>query len=101
AGSSAAQHILADIDTSRAAQRREEGDEDDGGWHDLRLPPLQSCGNGIVATDCSVWTFTSGRGGRSLRSAAPAAIANFPTLNFCRDAFPVADLGAPAQPVSG
>jgi hypothetical protein len=108
AGSSAAQHILGGIDpsraleTSRAAQHRESGDdEDDGGWHELRLPVLQSCGSGIVATDCSVWTFTNGRGGRSLRSTAATAIANPPSLNFCRDAFPVADLGAPAQPVLG
>ena len=101
AGSSAAQYILGGIDTSRAAQHHEEGDEDDGDWHELRLPVLHSCGNGIVATDCSVWTFTNGRGGRSLRSTAAAPIANAPSLNFCRDSFPIADLGAPAQPVSG
>ena len=102
AGSSAAQHILGGIDASRAAQHRDEGDEedDDGGWHDLHMPVLQSCGNGIVATDCSVWTFSNGRVGRSLRSAT-APIANAPILNFCRDTFPAADLGAPAQPVSG
>jgi len=100
AGSSAAQHILGGIDTSRAAQRHDEGDDDDGGWHELHLPVLQSCGNGIVATDCSVWTFSNGRVTRSLRSAA-TALANAPALNFCRDTFPVADLGAPAQPVSG
>ncbi len=101
AGSSAAQHILGGIDASRAAQHRDEGNEDDdGGWHDLHMPVLQSCGNGIVATDCSVWTFSNGRVGRSLPAAA-TPIANAPALNFCRDTFPVADLGAPAQPVSG
>ena len=103
AGSSAAQQILGGIGTSRAAQHRDEGDtedDDDGGWHELRLPVLQSCGNGILATDCSVWTFTNGRGGRSLRSTTAAPIANPPTLNFCRDSFP-GDLGAPAQPVLG
>src|ERR1700737_2392712 len=57
AGSSAAQYILGGIDTSRAARHHDEGDDDDGGWHELRLPVLQSCGSGIVATDCSVWTF--------------------------------------------
>lgn len=103
AGSSAAQYILGGIDASRAAQHHDEdedGDDDDGGWHDLRLPVLQSCGGGIVATDCAVWTFTNGRGGRSLRSTAPAPLANAPSLNFCRDAFP-ADLGAPAQQMLG
>jgi hypothetical protein len=103
AGSSAAQHILGGIDTSRAAQHRDEGDtdEDDGGRHELRLPVLQSCGNGILATDCSVWTFTNGRGGRSLRSTAGTPLANPPTLNFCRDSFPAGDLGAPSQPMLG
>ncbi|HWT07127.1 MAG TPA: hypothetical protein VN224_15285, partial [Xanthomonadales bacterium] len=100
AGSSAAQYILGGIDASRSAQHHEEGDEDDGGWHELHLPVLQSCGSGIVATDCSAWTFTGGRGGRSLHSVAPVALANPPSLNFCRDAFP-ADLGAPAQPMLG
>ncbi|MDQ6944189.1 MAG: hypothetical protein M3169_16950 [Candidatus Eremiobacteraeota bacterium] len=101
AGSSAAQHILGGIDASRAAQHRDEGaEDDDGGWRDLRMPVLQSCGNGIVATDCGVWTFTNGGGGRVPRSAA-TPLANAPVLNFCRDTFPVADLGVPAQPVSG
>jgi hypothetical protein len=100
AGSSAAQYILGGIDTSRAVQHHDEGEDDDGGWHDLHLPVLQSCGNGIVATDCAVWTFYQRRGGRSLRSAAPAVLANTPSLNFCRDTFP-ADLGAPAQQILG
>ena len=104
AGSSAAQYILGGIDASRAARHHDDGDgdgdDDDGGWHDLHLPVLQPCGNGILATDCAVWTFTNGRGGRSLRSTAPATLANAPSLKFCRDAFP-ADLGAPAQPMVG
>jgi hypothetical protein len=100
-GSSAARQILSGIETSRAAQHRTDDREDDGDWHDLHLPPLQACGNGIVATDCGVWSFTDGRSGRSVR-AASVTLANPPVLNFCRDAgqFP-ADLGAPAQPMLG
>ncbi|HEY0380984.1 MAG TPA: hypothetical protein VGC72_02185 [Candidatus Elarobacter sp.] len=100
AGSSAAQYILGGIDPVRTVQRRDDDRDDDGGWGELRLPVLQSCGNGILASDCGVWSFTNGRGGRSLSSTAPVVLANPPTLNFCRDAgqFP-ADFGAPAQPV--
>jgi hypothetical protein len=102
AESSAAQHILGGVDASRAAQHREEAEDDDGGWHELHLPVLQSCGNGIVATDCSVWSFTNGRAGRSIRSTSAVTLASPPVLNFCRDdgQFP-ADLGAPAQPMLG
>jgi hypothetical protein len=102
AGSSAAQYILGGIDTTRAAQRHDDDDrDDDGGWGELRLPVLQPCGGGILATDCSVWSFTNGRGGRSLRPSA-VTLASPPLLNFCRDAGRVpADLLPLAQPVLG
>lgn len=101
AASSAARHILGGIESTRSAQRRDDGREDDGDWHALNLPVLQSCGNGILATDCSVWSFTDGRAGRS-RATASVTLARPPVLNFCRDAgmFP-ADLGTPAQPMLG
>ncbi len=99
--SSAARHILSGIESSRSAQRHDDGREDDGDWHALHLPVLQPCGNGILASDCSVWSFTNGRTPRALATAS-ITLASPPVLNFCRDAglFP-ADLGTPAQPMLG
>ena len=103
ADSSAARAILASAGggaTSRAPQRWSgEGDQDDGGWDELRLPALEPCGGGTYAVTCAAWAF--GPGGGPTRSAARAAQSlaggTPPVLNFCRDGglFP-SDLGAPA-----
>jgi hypothetical protein len=111
--SSAARHILANAGrsgtTSRAPQSWDgrDDDDDDGGWGELQLPVISSCGNGTYATDCAVWVWGSNGTGNAggtrsaVRSAQSVAAGTPPVLNFCRDAalFP-SDLGAPASPLT-
>jgi hypothetical protein len=102
AESSAARVILANAGSPavRSPQSWSGDGDDDGGGGDLRLPLLQPCGAGALATDCSVWAFSPGHSTRDAgRSVQSLASTSPPVLNFCRDggAFP-ADLGAPAMP---
>ena len=100
--SSAARVILANATSggTRSPQSWKGDGDDDGDRGELHLPALQPCGAGTFATDCSVWSFSSGHSTRgATRSAQSIASTSPPVLNFCRDggAFP-ADLGAPAMP---
>jgi hypothetical protein len=103
-GSSAATYILGNVNTSAtAATRRAPSDQDDGGWSELQLPPLQPCGNGALATDCKVWIFAPAVGSSAKRTPrTPIVGSQPPAFNFCRDAalYP-SDLGRPAIPISG
>jgi hypothetical protein len=113
AESSAARHILANAGRSGATSRSPQSwdgrddDDDDGGWGELALPAILSCGNGTYATDCGVWVWGTNGSGNSggtrsaVRSAQSVAVGTPPALNFCRDAalFP-SDLGAPASPLT-
>ncbi|MDB5073039.1 MAG: hypothetical protein JWM87_4150 [Candidatus Eremiobacteraeota bacterium] len=114
AESSAARHILANVGRSGATSRspqswdgRDDAD-DDGGWGELTLPAIQSCGNGTYATDCTIWVWgTNGTGSSGgtrsvVRSAQSVNAGTPPALNFCRDAALLpSDLGAPASPMTG
>jgi hypothetical protein len=104
AESSAARQILANVGRGGASVRTPAGwgggDDDDGGWGELELPAIQSCGNGTYATDCTAWVWTrNGSGGprNAARSAQSVAIGAPPVLNFCRDAslIPMDFSGAP------
>ena len=114
AESSAARHILANAGRGGATSRSPQGwdgrddADDDGGWGELTLPAIQSCGNGTYATDCTVWVWGTNGSGSSggtrsaVRSTQSVSAGTPPALNFCRDAalFP-SDLGAPASPLTG
>jgi hypothetical protein len=84
AGSSAAQHILANAG-ARAAQSVSASDADDGGRGQLVLPSLNDCGNGTFATDCSVWVWSSSPHGTraGARTAQSVVNGSMPVLNFC------------------
>jgi hypothetical protein len=106
--SSAATYMLSKVSSAPSNVQYGPNDQDDGGWSELQLPVLQQCGNGALATDCKVWTFSGPTGSaaaRSPRSArfprTPIVGSRPPTFNFCRDAaaYP-ADLGRPAVPVT-
>ena len=106
--SSAATYMLSKVSSSPPNVQYGPNNQDDGGWSELQLPALQQCGNGALATDCKVWTFSGQTGSatsRTPRSArfprTPIVGSRTPTLNFCRDAasYP-GDLGRPAIPVT-
>ncbi|HEY6236655.1 MAG TPA: hypothetical protein VIW69_16270 [Candidatus Elarobacter sp.] len=102
AASSAATYMLSKVSTSPSNVQYGPNDQDDGGWSELQLPVLQQCGNGALATDCKVWTFSGQIGSAAARSPrTPIVGSRPPTLNFCRDAaaYP-SDLGRPAVPVT-
>jgi hypothetical protein len=93
-GSSAAQHILAHFDTTSSVRRAQSvggGSYDDGGWSELSLPVLQSCGNGSFSNDCANWAWAPG-------SRVSGSLGGPPSLNFCATTFP-ASLGSPALPI--
>ncbi|HTW83012.1 MAG TPA: hypothetical protein VMD91_02955 [Candidatus Sulfotelmatobacter sp.] len=93
--SSAARHILAKLNTSTRHTQSSgtSSSYDDGGWSELQLPPIQSCGNGAVSNDCANWQFT----GVQRRGSSPVT-ASVPELNFCSDPtdYPQATFGDPA-----
>ena len=103
AGSSAASYILANVNPSQTSvSRQAPTDQDDGGWSQLQLPPLQPCGNGALATDCRVWIFAAAGSSAARRPRTPIVGSHPPTFNFCRDAaaYP-GDLGRSAIPITG
>jgi hypothetical protein len=107
--SSAAAHIVATVNQSPPPVPYGPTNPDDGGWSELNLPTLQQCGNGTLATDCTVWSFVektssaAARAPQTVRRRRVAIVGSEPpTLNFCSDAtaYP-ADLGSSAIPVEG
>jgi hypothetical protein len=100
--SSAATYMLSSVSSSPSSVPYGRDNQDDGGWSELHLPALQTCGNGAMATDCSVWTFSGAAGSAAARAPrTPIVGSRPPALNFCRDAaaYP-ADLGRPAIPMT-
>ncbi len=99
AGSSAAAHILAHVDTTRRAASAGPG-YDDGGRSSLQLPPIVACGNGAFSNDCADWVF-SGNGStpgpctRVDPNCSPGTPAGPPDLNFCAGTYP-SDIAPPA-----
>ena len=107
--SSAATYILGSISTTVPTPAPGPNVNDDGGWSRLQLPAMQSCGNGAVATDCSVWIFAAASGSSTARAPmttrrpqTPLVGTRPPVLNFCRNAasYP-SDIGAPALVMTG
>jgi len=101
AGSSAARHILANVNPSTVRRRAQSNGSsssyDDGGWGELQLPAVQACQNGAYSNDCANWgTVQPTRtGGTTIQPGAP-------DLDLCGDAadYPQARLGNPVeQPV--
>ncbi len=106
-GSTAAVHLVSGVNQAPPPAPYGPTDQDDGGWSQLNLPALLPCGNGTLATDCTVWSFVAATGSSAARSAQThrrprtALVGSQPpTLNFCRDAtsYP-ADLGSSAIPI--
>ncbi len=99
AGSSAAAHILAHVDTTRRAASAGRA-YDDGGWSSLQLPRIVACGGGAYSNDCADWVF-SGNGStpgpctRQDQDCSPGTPAGPPDLNFCAGSYP-SDIPAPA-----
>jgi hypothetical protein len=109
ATSSAAAHLVGNVNQSPPPAPYGPTDPDDGGWSQLDLPPLTQCGDGALATDCTVWSFAvhsstaAARSSVGMRHPRTAVVGSEPpTLNFCRNAgaYP-AGLGPSAIPVNG
>ena len=109
AGSSAAAYLVSNVNVSPPPVPYGPTNQDDGGWSELNLPAVQQCGNGTLATDCTVWSFveytssSKARSPRGVRRPHAALVGSQPpTLNFCRDSasYP-SDLGSSAIPVEG
>jgi hypothetical protein len=89
---------LANVRSSPANVQYGRDNQDDGGFGELRLPQLEQCGNGVLSTDCKLWSFSGTSGSSSARAPRVVVIGSSPpTLNFCRDSasYP-SDLGRPA-----
>jgi len=107
-GSTAAAHILANVPASPPNVQYGRDNQDDGGWSQLTLPPLEACGNGALSNDCKAWFFTGPATSASARVPqshrfvrTPLVGSRPPTFNFCRDAatYPN-DIGQPAIPMT-
>ncbi|MGD1067668.1 MAG: hypothetical protein ABR975_12705, partial [Vulcanimicrobiaceae bacterium] len=98
AGSSAARHILANVDTTAVRRRTQSSSSsssyDDGGWGQLVLPAVQPCENGAFSNNCANWGTLQGN-----RVGGTSVVPGAPDLDLCSDAadYPQATLGNPVE----
>ena len=99
ASSSAARHILGSASSSSLRSPKNIGGYpyDDGGWSQLVLPILQSCGEGAYSNNCANWEFPASI--NRIGGIGPGAP---PVFDFCNQAaaYPQASLGNSATPIS-
>jgi hypothetical protein len=98
AGSSAARHILANVDPT-TVRRRAQGSGtsssyDDGGWGELLLPAVQPCANGAYSNNCANWGTP-----QPMRTGGTTIAPGAPDLDLCGDAadYPQTTLGDPVE----